>query len=399
MTAGSTSPVPLTQFVDRPGIIDLAWGHPDPDLLPVSALADAAGRALRDHGPDALGYGSSAGPAPLLDWLRVRLAEVDARPPGPGELVATAGNSWAIDQVATLLARPGDAVLVESPTYHLAVRILRDHPLDLVPVAFDEAGLRVDDAADAIARVRRRGGLVSLLYTVPTFHNPTGMSLAPERRRALVELAAAEGVVVVEDDAYRELAYDGVPPASLWSAAPPGTVVRLGSFAKSLAPGLRTGFLSADEPTIARFVEGGVLDSGGGISHFASLVVAAYAATGEYAANVERLRAAYRERRDALLEALAEEMPPGTAWTHPAGGYFVWVTLPEDRDARALRVAAEAEGMSYVPGDAFELRPGMGSASLRLAFSRYPPDRLREAARRLGRAVRRAPGQAPPALR
>ncbi len=205
----------LTQFHLRPGIIDLGWGHPNPDLLPVEGIRAAAAGALERYGPDALTYGDAAGPGPLIEWICERLTEIDARAPRPGEVLISAGSSHAIDQLATLLTVPGEVVLVESPTYHLAVRILRDHPLELVAIPFDGGGLRVDTVADTLARLRRAGRRVRVLYTVPTFHNPTGISLAPDRRRALVELAAAEGLLIVEDDAYRELAYDGPPPPSL----------------------------------------------------------------------------------------------------------------------------------------------------------------------------------------
>lgn len=386
--AGRPADPALTQFHARPGIIDLGYGHPNPDLLPVERIRAAAASALERYGPDALTYGDAAGPRPLIEWICERLAEVDARAPGPDEVLVSAGNSHAIDQLATLLVEPGEVVLVESPTYHLAVRILRDHPLELVAIPFDGGGLRVDAVADTLARLRHAGRRVRLLYTVPTFHNPTGISLAPERRRALVELAAAEGLLIVEDDAYRELSYDGPPPPSLWSEGRPGTVVRLGSFAKSLAPGLRVGYVTADAATVARIAGSGVLDSGGGISHFAALVVVEFAQTGGYGANVERLRAAYREQRDALLGALATHLPAGSSWTSPRGGYFAWVTLPPGRDARAALADVEAQGASYLPGPTFHLDHAGGERSLRLSFSRYPAAELVEAVRRLGRGLR-----------
>ncbi len=435
--------LPLTQYVDRPGIIDLGWGHPDPDLLPTDGIRAAANHALERFGPDALGYGHNAGPGPLLEAVCERLAVVDGgRTPDPAAVLITAGNSWAIDQVATLLTRPGDVVLVESPTYHLAVKILREHPVRLVPIPVDEGGLVVDAIPGAI-RAARAGGArtgvggahvgagaartgagaarVRLLYTVPTFNNPTGISLADDRRRALVSLAEREGFLVLEDDAYRELAYDDpAAPPSLWSIAAPGVVVRLGSFSKSLAPGLRVGYLTADAATVASFADGGVLDSGGGISHFSALVVAEFLGSGEFVTNVARLRDALRERRDALVGGLAAFMPDGTRWTAAQGGYFVWVTLPPGSSAGTLLPVAEAAGTSFMPGSAFHLRaggggeagggeaggpaagpggsttgsgigPGDADRSLRLSFSRFSPDQLREAARRLGQATRDAP--------
>jgi len=257
-------------------------------------------------------------------------------------------------------------------------------------------GLRVDVLEQTVRRLRQQHRQVRLLYTIPTFHNPMGVSLAEERRRELVEFAETEEVLIIEDDAYRELSYDGAAPPSLWSLASPGAVIRLGSFAKSLAPGLRAGFITADAAFASRIRESGLLDSGGGISHFSSLMVAEFAATGEYARNVETLRKTYTERRDALLSALSQHLDGRATWLHPAGGYFVWVTLPTGHDASALLPLAETNGSSYLPGSTFYLEAGEGLRSLRLAFSRYRPDELVEAVRRLspilsGPTARRGP--------
>lgn len=381
-------PLPLVQFVARPGIIDLAWGHPDPELLPVDALRDVPARVFEKYGTDALNYGYAAGPGPLISWLTQRLAAIDARGASPDELAITAGASMALDQITTLFTRPGDVVLVEEPTYHLAVRILRDHPVELVPVSMDQDGLQVDALQATLAGVRSRGSRVAFLYTIPTFHNPTGAALSLDRRRQLVDIAASEHLLIVEDDAYRELSFDGPAPPSLWSLAEPGTVIRLGSFAKSLAPGLRSGFISADPDTISRVADSGVLDSGGGISHFSSLVVAEFAASGEYDRHVDRLRAAYRERRDALLSALSTHLQDDASWHRPGGGYFVWLTLTAPTPVAALVEAVEAEGMSFMPGEIFSLDNSSGIQSMRLSFSRYPPHLLVEAAARLATALR-----------
>lgn len=375
--------LPIVQITHREGIIDLGWGHPDPTLLPVEAMRAAAMRALDEHGSDALMYGIEGGPGPLRRWLIERIGRTEGRAPDGGEVIITGGISLALDQICTLLTRPGDAVLVESPVYHLAVRVLRDHPLTLVPARRDAGGLLLGPLTAQLSELRAAGTPARLLYTVPTFHNPSGTSLAPDRRAALVALAAEHGVTIVEDDVYRDLAYDGPPPPSLWSMAPPGAVIRLGSFAKSLAPGLRLGWLTADEATAARITGGGMLDSGGGINHFTALTVAALCSSGDFEAQAERLRAAYRERRDALAAGLREHLPPGCSFSVPGGGFFQWVDLPPGVDAVALLPRAEAAGVSYLPGSKFHLDGG-GAGSLRLAFSLYPPDQLREAARRLG---------------
>jgi DNA-binding transcriptional MocR family regulator len=381
---------PNAQMTFRPGIIDLGWGHPSPALLPVAELRRAATSMLGHDGVAALTYGAEQGAAPLLAWLRERIGRTEGRAPAPDEITTTGGNSDGLDQICALWTQPGDVVLVESPTYHLAVRIMRDHPLDLAPVPADESGLRIDALAETIAGLRRGGRRPRLLYLVPTFHNPTGASLIAERRTALVELAAAEELLVVEDDVYRELSYDGPAPPSLWSLAESGVVARLGSFAKTLAPGLRVGWLTGGRALVRRLVESGLRDSGGGVNHFAAMTAAEFCANGQFEAHVAGLRAAYRARRDALLTALAASLPAGYDVRVPAGGYFVWVTLPEGLDAAALLSHAEAQGVSYLPGSRFHL-DGRGVSALRLAFSFYSEAELAEAGRRLGATLADAP--------
>ena len=377
----------LRQFDPRPNIIDLGWGHPDPDLLPVDGISRASVRVLSRYGSDALGYGASAGPGPLIEWICGRLQETDARSPDPDSVAVSAGNSHALDLVTAMLTEAGDVALVEAPTYHLAVRILRDHGVRVEAVPTDGNGLQVVALERAVSSVRRRGGRVRMIYTIPTFHNPLGVSLGTDRRRALVEFSEAEGIVIVEDDAYRELSYDEPAPPSLWSIAPPGTVVRLGSFAKSLAPGLRSGFITSDPALTTRIARLAFLASGGCVSHFSSLVVAEFGITGEYAQHVEYLRRAYTERRDALVAALSQHLDGRATWSRPAGGYFVWLTHQNARDSEALLPLALAEGASYMPGTTFFVGSRGGDRSLRLAFSRYPPQELGEAIRRLACAL------------
>jgi 2-aminoadipate transaminase len=381
--------LPTIQLIRRPGIIELGWGHPNAALLPVDGMRQAAADALDRWGADALNYGADQGAGPLLAWLSQRIARTEGRVPAQGEIMITGGVSQALDQICTLCTQPGDIALVESPTYHLAIRILRDHPLELISIPADEHGLRIDALAETIAELRRAGRRPRLLYCVPTFHNPTGTSLLADRRAALVELATNERLLIIEDDVYRELSYDSPALPSLWSLAAPDTVVRLGSFAKSLAPGVRLGWLTAGPNIAGRLIGSGLLDSGGGINHLTSLMVTAFCASGQYDQQIARLRDSYRARRDALLAGLAADLPASCTWTTPGGGFFVWVRLPEGLDAAALLPRAEAAGVAYLPGALFH-NGGGGTNTLRLAFSLYDPDELAEAARRLGRVIREA---------
>jgi len=380
----------LTQFSAAPGTIDLAWGHPDPDLLPVRELRAAAERAFDRYGPDMLAYGNPAGPPPLREFIRERLEHTDARSPALGEVLVTGGTSQGLDMVATLLIGPGDVVLVSEPTYYLALRILADHGVHMHGVASDAHGIVLEELVRAVRRRRGRRPRRLFLYTIPTFNNPTGASLSDDRRARLVELAADEGIVIIEDDTYRELAYDGPAPASLWASAVPGVVVRLGSFAKSVAPGLRVGYLTADTPTVERIAASGFLDSGGSPSQASSLVVAEYASAGDYARVVERFRAAYRERRDRLLGALEQQLAGAATWVRPKGGYFAWVSLPKGVTAAALDEPAARHGVGFMPARPFFLEARRAPEAVRLAFSRYPPATLEEAAARLASAIQEA---------
>jgi DNA-binding transcriptional MocR family regulator len=380
--------LPDIQLVLRPNVIEMRLGSPDPALLPVGDIARAAELALCRDGPQALAYGAEQGPRRLLEPLAAWLAQREGRAIAPAELLITGGVSQGLDLLCTLLTRPGDAILVQSPVYHLALRIFADHGLELVPVASEDGGLCVDGLAASLETLARAGRTSQFLYLVPTFCNPTGISLTDERRAAVVRLAEAHGLTILEDDVYRELWYDAPPPAPLQDLAAAGTVIRLGSFSKILAPGLRLGWLTAATGMVARCVNSGLLDSGGGLNHFTAHVAAAYLDLGLLDGHIERLRAAYRQRRDALLDGLARFMPADCRWIASGGGFFVWVQLPEGCDSGALLPIAEQAGVSFVPGARF-CTGGGGERYLRLAFSLLPEAELAEGARRLGAVVDR----------
>jgi DNA-binding transcriptional MocR family regulator len=373
----------------RPGVLDLGLGHPDPALLPLEAIQRASASALADYGAHALGYGYATGPGPLVDWLQHRSAQCEGRMPDADEIAITGGISHALDQLVTLCTQPGDVALVESPTYHLAVRILRDRPLKLVAIPSSPDGPDVAALSELVASLKRRGERPSLLYCVPTFNNPTGLCWRDDVRRAVVALAERERILIVEDDAYRELAYDGEAPSSLWRLAPAGVVARLGSFSKSLAPGMRVGWITAGRDVIARIRTCGLMDSGGGPNQFAAMTVAAYCKDGAFEPQVARFREAYRARRDVLMRALATHLPTGWQAQTPTGGFFVWVRLPGGLSSEVLLPVAEAMGVSFVPGRRFFCDGHNGDDALRLAFTLYPPAQLEEAAARLAQAMRR----------
>lgn len=379
-------PFPTVQLSVKPNVIDLRWGQPDPRLLPAADMQRATQLALGRYGSESLMYGADAGAGPLLSWLSNRIEQKEGRAVSPKEIAVTGGNSDALDQICTLETEPGDVVLVEDYTYHLAARIMRDHRLELVPIATDAEGIRVNALQERLVELKQMGRTPRFFYTIPTFHNPTGRSLSEARRRGLLKVAAAEHLLIVEDDVYRELAYDGAAPPSLWSLAP-DTVLRMGSFAKSLSPGLRLGWLTGRGELIHRIVSSGLRDSGGGVNHFAAMMVSEFCEQGFFDRQVGRLREAYRARRDALAQALADNLPGGS-FSLPGGGFFLWVTLPEEMDAVRLRADAEGEGVDFIPGTRFSLE-GRGTNIMRLAFTLYEPPELAEGVKRLATTLER----------
>lgn len=379
--------LPDVQYVLRPGIIELRWGDPAPELLPTARLADATRYVMAEHGPDALNYGAERGPGRLLEALAGWLERTEGRARPVERLFITAGVSYGLDLICTLWTEPGDVMLVEAPTYHLALRVFRDHRLEILPVVGDADGLDPAALTDAVDRLRRAGRAPRFLYAAPTFANPTGITQSPGRRQALVVAAHQAGVTVLEDDVYRRLWYDDSPPPPLADFEPSGGVIRLSSFSKIVAPGLRVGWLEAEPDVVTRLAGSGLLDSGGGFSHFAAHVVAGLLERGEMEPHIATLRAAYRARRDIMLRALVEHMPAGCTWKTPAGGFFIWLRLPEGYDSARLLQQAERAGVSYAPGGRFFPDEGPdreGARYLRLAFSLLRSEELAEGVARLG---------------
>lgn len=378
-------PLRPTQNILREGIVELGYGEPDPALLPADLVAEAAAGVIADFGPGAICYGPRSGPAPLRELIAARIREREGLAVDPDEVFVTAGNSHGLDLVLSVMTKPGDVVLVELPSYGLALRTIRERNVEVVGVPFDREGLDIDALERTLRSLRKAGRAVRLLYTIATFHNPAGVCLVAGRRRRLLELARAHDLVVVEDDVYRELVYEGEAPPALWTLDPAAPVVRLGSFSKSLTPGLRVGWVNARPDLLERIGAAAVLDSGGNPTQFAACTVARILMSGRYDEHVDRLRAAYGARRLVLHEALAEHMPGGCSWQLPAGGFFIWLRLPEGLRAHELLPVAEAHGVSFAPGARFRADGDDGSA--RLSFSLLDEAKLREGARRLGVAI------------
>ncbi len=373
----------LFAVASRPEVVSLAGGMPFVSALPLDQLADTVARLLRERGHQALQYGSGQGD-PVL---REQILEVMA-PNGitahPDDIVVTAGSQMALDLVVRVFCDPGDVVLVEAPTYVTALGVFSSYQCDVVHVPMDDEGLRPDALREAIAAVRASGRTIKLLYTIPSFHNPAGVTQGPARRTEILEIARREGILLLEDDPYGLLGFDGSVPRAIRADEADG-VIYLGTFSKTIAAGLRVGWALAPHGVREKLVlanETATLCP----SQYTQLTVSEYLATQPWFDQVKVFRELYRERRDALLESLDALMPAGTNWTVPAGGFYSWVTLPEGLDATAMLPRAVAALVAYVPGVGF-YADGQGRDSLRLSYCYPEPDRIREGVRRLAGVV------------
>lgn len=381
-----TTPIilPTTQSETPAGVIDFGVGHPAADLLPRTILQQAAAQRLAQPDAALLQYGLEQGDG----YFRLALAQFLSRhygqPVGYDDLFVTCGASLALDLICTLYTQPGDTVLVEEPTYFLALRIFADHRLRVISIPTDEEGLRIDALEETLAQVRP-----ALLYTIPTHQNPSGATLPLAQRQRLVELAQAHNFLIVADEVYHLLSYGATPPPPLAAWAGSGQVLSLGSFSKILAPGLRLGWVQAAPVHLNRLVQSGLLDSGGGLNPFTSALVRVVLEQGWQDEYLSRLKATYAGRIAALSAALRRELGDAVHFAEPQGGYFFWLRLAENVDTAALLERAAPYEVSFRPGVRFSGSDGLRNY-LRLSFAFYASAELEEGARRLGRLLTQA---------
>lgn len=393
-TLGMTSSAirELLKLTADPGIISFAGGLPAPEVFPVAEVAAAADRVLGMHGAAALQYSTTEGYLPLRELLVRHMGRYGIAV-GPDNVLITSGSQQALDLVGKLFLNPGDRVLTEAPTYIGAIQAFTAYQAHCLTVPIDDDGLRVDVLEQAL-----RAG-PKFLYVLPNFQNPAGVTISLERRRRLIELASHYGTPIVEDDPYGQLRYEGehLPPIVKIDAefhgcangerAFRGGVLYLGTLSKTLAPGLRLGWIVAPEEVVRRLVQmkqGTDLHTG----TFVQMLAYETARGGFLDGHVRRIRKVYGERRDAMLAALEREFPAEVRWTRPEGGLFLWVTLPRGIDSSAVLQDALREKVAFVPGASF-FPDGGGEESFRLNFSYCRPEVIEEGIRRLGVVVRR----------
>jgi 2-aminoadipate transaminase len=265
-------------------------------------------------------------------------------------------------------------VLVEAPTYADAIHIFRDHQVDLYPISMDDDGLITSALEKQVADLHASGKFPSMLYTIPNFHNPTGSTLSEARRLEIIKLARRYGFLIVEDDVYHDLAFERVVPGSFYALANGEQVLSIGSFSKTLAPGLRLGWLLGSDDVIQRCVNCGTTQMGGGANPFTAHMVAEYCRRGYWEKHISYVRSLYKMRRDVALAALEQYMPSDVKWTHPAGGFFIWLSLPKHVFAQDVKRLALENGVLVAAGEGFFVHPSDGEHNLRLAYSCAAPD-------------------------
>ncbi|WP_373189249.1 PLP-dependent aminotransferase family protein [Halolamina sp.] len=371
--------------LSAPDAVSLSFGFPYPDSFPEAALSESLDAVLGEEGSDALQYGGGE----YVDSLKAGILQreatlgVDAT---TENLLLTNGATHALDSIARTVLEPGDEIFAEIPTFMGSLSLFENFGVEVTGFPVDEDGLDVAALEAALTARRERGDPIpKLLYTIPNFQNPTGATLSRERRETLVALAAEYGFLIVEDDAYGELRFDGEDVTPMAALDDEGWVVRMGTFSKTIAPGVRTGWVVAHESLIEQFSQ----QAAGGTNTFTQSVLGRYFDAGHYEPVVEELTEAYAERRDAMLDSLAAHLPPGSEWTEPEGGFFVWVTLPEGVDTEDLLPDAAEEGITYLPGSHFYPGEG-GERSLRLSFSHVSPEEMDRGVAALARATEAA---------
>jgi 2-aminoadipate transaminase len=373
----------LFAVASRPEIVSLAGGMPFVSALPMDDIGELMADVIARRGAEALQYGSAQGdPGLRAQICRVMALEgIDAH---PDDVVVTVGSQQALDLVGRIMLDPGDVVVTEAPTYVTAIATFSAYQAEIAQVPMDEDGIIPEALAETLASLRAQGRKTKLLYTVPKFQNPASVTLSVERRHRVLDVCRDAGVLVVEDNPYGLLAFDGEPVRALRADAA-DDVVYLGSFSKTLAPGLRVGWALAPPAVRDRLVlaaESAMLSH----SAFAQLAVERYLSTQPWAEQLKDFREMYRDRRDAMLSALTAYMPEGVSWTRPGGGFFVWVTLPAALDAKAMLPRAIGARVAYVPGTGFYAGGG-GRANMRLSFCYPTPDRIREGVAKLAEVV------------
>lgn len=378
----------LLKFTALPDVISFAGGMPAPAAFPIKEFNQACTKVLKDNGEKALQYGTTEGYLPLRDMIAKHSARYGIEVT-PENILITSGSQQALDLLGRIFINTGDRIVVENPTYVGALQAWNAYCAEYIPVPFDEEGMITTE----LEKTLRSGP--KFIYVLPNFQNPTGVTLSFERRLQLIELSEKYGVPIVEDDPYGQLRYEGenLPPIEVLDSqiraqkgCYSGNVIYTSTFSKTLAPGIRLAWVIAPPEVIHKLVmakQGADLHT----STFSQMVAYEVGKDGFINEHVKEIRKIYRERRDVMLDTLSEHMPEEVKWTHPQGGLFLWLTLPECIDSRELLEEALKFKVAFVPGTAFFASGGHAN-TMRLNFSHPTPEKINEGIGRLGQAIK-----------
>ncbi len=373
----------LFAVASRPEVVSLAGGMPNLTALPMDEIANVFADVIREDGQTALQYGSGQGHPALREQITNVMA-LEGVVAHPDDVIVTTGSQQALDLITRIFVDPGDVVLAEAPSYVGALGTFKQYQAKIVHIEMDGDGLIPESVRQAIATVRASGRKIKFLYTVPNFHNPAGVTLSRTRRKEILEIAKEHQILVIEDNPYGLLGFDDEPYRAM-RADDQENVIYLGSFSKTFAPGLRVGWAAAPHAVREKLViasESTILCP----SNFAQLAIHRYLTTQPWLDQIKNFRELYRERRDAMLDALEQHFPASATWTKPRGGFYVWATLPEGIDTKAMLPLAVTARVAYVPGTAF-FADGFGTRSMRLSYCYPTPERIGEGVRRLATVI------------
>jgi 2-aminoadipate transaminase len=371
-----TTPLPTSQVNIPPGVIDLGVGDPPFSLLPLALLREAAETRFSQNDPYFLQYGAEQGDGYFRLALANFLAEGFGFPVTADRLFITNGISNALDQICTLFTHPGDTILIEEPSYFLALRIFADHGLHTISIETDEDGLLIESLEEKLREFRPK-----FLYVIPTHQNPSGHTLSADRRARLVELSREHDFLILADEVYHFLSYNSEPPKAFAAWTEDAHVLSLGSFSKILAPGLRLGWIQAHPEKLQRLTGCGLLDSGGGLNPFTSAMVRSVIESGGLKQYIARLTGIYSSKLRVMDGALRRHLTEAV-YSVPSGGYFFWVRLPGGIDAVELQRRAVGFKVNFRPGVRFSSRGGLRDR-IRLSFVFYEPQEIEQGVIRL----------------
>ncbi len=375
----------LLKFTMQPDVISFAGGMPAPELFPVRDFREACEWILTHDAEYALQYGPTEGYAPLKDYLVEAMLKYDL-PAEHGNVLLTNGSQQALDLIGKVFINEGDKIITCRPTYLGAIQAWNVYCANFVTVPLDDDGMRMDELEKTI----QQHPDAKFIYVLPNFHNPAGTTLSLERRYRLVELAARHGMFIIEDDPYGELRFEGEDLIPICALHKENTVY-LSTFSKTLAPGLRLGWIVAPKEVIAKLIQA---KQGADLNTSTLVQYLAYdiCSRGLVKMHVKKIRQVYRERRDVMIQAMEEHFPPEATWARPKGGLFLWARLPDCIDTEQLLKVAVEEKVAFVPGRACYPDGVDGRCCMRLNFSNAQPDMIREGIRRLGQAIKREMG-------